>query len=131
MSLSKCSAAYLYILTVPLATDLFSLLPWWLLVMLCAAWQDFAWHANELGALCIMTLMSVVSLPVESVCVSSLYVVRCLPLSMLFTGNTQTSHPIAWSPPHRPPHKGTDTAVTLVHNKLICYMISFVYSFEC
>lgn len=47
-----------------------------------------------------------------SVCV--LCVVRPLPLSVLFTGNTQTSHPIARSPPRRPPHKGTDTALILV-----------------
>lgn len=46
------------------------------------------------------------------ICVSF---VRCslYPLSVLFTGNTQTSHPIAWSPPRRPPHKGTDTCLII------------------
>ncbi len=68
MSLFKalgCVFIYFF-LTVPLATLTPShLLPRWLLVMLPAAWQEFAWHANELCALCVMTSVSV-----ESVCVS-------------------------------------------------------------
>lgn len=76
--------------------------------------QGFAWHANEICAVCITTSASVVSLPVLCVSVYVLCVVRSLHLSMLFTGN-QTSHPIARPPPQHPTQKGTDTAVIVVH----------------
>lgn len=59
-------------ITLPLAAlTLSHFFHWWLLAMLPAAWQEFAWHANELCVqLCIMILVSVVSLPASAcVCV--------------------------------------------------------------
>lgn len=79
-----------------------------------------------LGMHCVFTSVSMVSLPVWTVFASCVFVsrmVRSLPFSMLFTGNTQTSHPIAPSPPRRPPHKGTDIAVILAHYMSDLYLM--------
>ena len=119
---SKCLAASFF----PSASGDFdpllpSLPPWWPLVMLPAAWRGFVGVPTELFAVCIMTSASAaVSLHVESLCVS--VCVSCLfcglhPYSMLFTGSTQSSHPIAQPPPLRVLNEGTNTAVIVVHYK--------------
>lgn len=104
--------------------DPLSLLPLWLLVLLPAAWQEFAWHASEL-----YNDFSVCGVS-ACVCVCVSCVVRSLPLSMLFTGNTQTSHPIAQSPPRHPPHKGTCCDLSTLHDQLYVLFVGIVSWFE-
>lgn len=83
----------------------------------------FAWLGLSVNCVQCVT---VTVIPASVVCLMNVF--RCFPVCclrccfytffMLFAGNTQTSHPIVQPSPHRPNHKGTNTAATLAH--LIC-----------